>query len=1630
MNLLPLRQFSQIMRNSRNVVLLPMLLLLLNINSAFSQITINEFDATGVVEITNSGTQSVDISGYWLCNFPAYTQLSNLTLDCGSLDLAPGDYVAVSGFDLNANDAELGLYTSSGFGNPNNIIDYVEWGFAGHTRASVAITAGIWSTDDFLPSIPSGQSYSFDGDGDASTDFFAGANTFCEENISIAVVNGGALTGGPFVFCVDGATDNVAGIELNGNSGMNSAWIVTDDQGNILGLPPMPSAVDFDAAGEGVCLIYHISYEDGLTGLAGGNNLTDLTGDFDLSNSITVYRESPDGGTVQLVGGGTEYTGTAGNIVLDVEHTTNANFLSYWYIITDADNNDNVLGFANSANTNTLDLSGAPTGTCRIWGWSYRGLEDPIIGEPISQLTDDACEAISDNFITVNRQEATTVDGGTLTGGPFVFCVDGATDNVAGIELNGNSGMNSAWIVTDDQGNILGLPPMPSAVDFDAAGEGVCLIYHISYEDGLTGLAGGNNLTDLTGDFDLSNSITVYRESPDGGTVQLVGGGTEYTGTAGNIVLDVEHTTTANFLSYWYIITDADNNDNVLGFANSANTNTLDLSGAPAGTCRIWGWSYRGLEDPIIGEPISQLTDDACEAISDNFITVTRLPAVVEIETFTAELTGSQEVPCPVVTPAYGSLNFDLEDNTLTLTGSFGNLAGDFDATINGGSHIHFAQAGSNGGIEVIIVPTLSEDLRSGTFEAANNTFELTDAQVTYLRNREMYVNIHTTFSAPGELRGQIIPTADHNLQANLSGLNEVPAINSEAYGNILLEVRGNELIAHGSFQNVNSGVNTALAGGAHIHLGNPGINGPVAFILDLELSADSTSAAIYPGRNTFILTDDELDSLQSGGYYINVHSLENAPGELRGQITPTANISFIADLSGANEVPANDATSTGRVQVDFNAATQQITINGSFSDFGSALNVDLAGGAHIHLGAANENGPVAFPFVAVTTNSEMTNGLFLPSQNTFDVTNENIEALFNEGFYVNVHSLDNAPGEVRGQLLPLTCRSLNDTCDANGGTLEGGPFIFCVDGDSDNISEGAITLSGNSGTNNQVVVTDEAGIILGLPPVFAGPDFDAAGVGTCFVYNLAFEDGIEGLEAGLNIANLEGCFSFSNSITVYRESPDGGTVQLVGGGTEYTGTAGNIVVEVEHTTSANFLSYWYIITDADNNDNVLGFANSANTNTLDLSGAPAGTCRIWGWSYRGLEDPIIGEPISQLTDDACEAISSNFITVNRAPAGNDQADLSLDIYANSNIYTQFENTDFTISVTNEGTQNATNVDIDVTFPDGLVYVSHATSNGILNLGTQGWEIADLAPGATATLNLTLFATAENTDLNYFVQVISLDQIDADSTPDSSDGDVTEDDEALVTLTPSTNGGFATNNGNLDLELSITTENTTYDIFEVVRYRIEVKNNGNETATGVVVSAGLPEGMVFTNATVNNGEYNLFFEEWTIDFVGAGTTATLDLDLFTLVQDVDITNFVQIFITNERDPDSTPGNSNGIVSEDDEASVTLTYANAIDQNQLIQSRTAATELMNIEQIYPNPATDFIMLPINSEIDLQTAVNVLDVNGRLVATQTMKIFEGYNRLNVNINELSEGVYFLSLEGLDIKNSNRRFVKIAN
>ena len=126
-----------------------------------AQIRIVRLDpATNTVALKNFGSTTEPIGSLWFCNFPDYALVSSMT---STANLAAGASVTfTSTINFDVADGEFGLYTVSSFSNPTFMIDYMQWGTAGHTREGVANSAGVWTTGTFITVAPP---YEFNGNG-------------------------------------------------------------------------------------------------------------------------------------------------------------------------------------------------------------------------------------------------------------------------------------------------------------------------------------------------------------------------------------------------------------------------------------------------------------------------------------------------------------------------------------------------------------------------------------------------------------------------------------------------------------------------------------------------------------------------------------------------------------------------------------------------------------------------------------------------------------------------------------------------------------------------------------------------------------------------------------------------------------------------------------------------------------------------------------------------------------------------------------------------------------------------------------------------------------------------------------------------------------------------------------------------------------------------------------------------------------------------------------------------------------------------------------------------------------------------------------------------------------------------
>lgn len=383
-------------------------------------------------------------------------------------------------------------------------------------------------------------------------------------------------------------------------------------------------------------------------------------------------------------------------------------------------------------------------------------------------------------------------------------------------------------------------------------------------------------------------------------------------------------------------------------------------------------------------------------------------------QSFTATLSGSNEVPA-ITTSASGQVDATLEGTTLTVSGAFTGLSSPVATDVAGGAHLHGGLAGQNGGIELGLTPTLDGDGLGGTFEAVDNTFELTAEQVALLEARSLYVNIHTATYRGGELRGQLVPSDATVFRAVLSGGNAVPSNVSAGMGALLGELDGGTLTVTGAFSGLETDFDANVAGGAHLHLAYAGATGGISVSLTATPDGDLRGGVFTAADNVFALTADQITALQERRLYANIHTTGYPGGEVRGQMIPAAATGLKGVLSGSSQVPANTSTGLGAVVAELDGTT--LVVTGAFRGLASDYNADVAGGAHLHTGYAGANGGIAVGLTP-TLDGDARGGVFAAADNTLQLTPEQVQALLERRLYANIHTVDLPGGELRGQMV------------------------------------------------------------------------------------------------------------------------------------------------------------------------------------------------------------------------------------------------------------------------------------------------------------------------------------------------------------------------------------------------------------------------------------------------------------------------------------------------------------------------------------------------------------------------------------------------------------------------------------
>ena len=129
------------------------------------------------------------------------------------------------------------------------------------------------------------------------------------------------------------------------------------------------------------------------------------------------------------------------------------------------------------------------------------------------------------------------------------------------------------------------------------------------------------------------------------------------------------------------------------------------------------------------------------------------------------------------------------------------------------------------------------------------------------------------------------------NFTAQLAGANEVPSVPTNARGNAVLQLNddGTEL----SYRVIVANIENVRF--SHIHMAPEGVNGPIVVTLypgptiagrvNGVLAEGTITAADLEGPMAGLPLSALIDRMNNGGLYINVHTDQSPPGEIRGQI-------------------------------------------------------------------------------------------------------------------------------------------------------------------------------------------------------------------------------------------------------------------------------------------------------------------------------------------------------------------------------------------------------------------------------------------------------------------------------------------------------------------------------------------------------------------------------------------------------------------------------------------------------------------------------------------------------------------------------------------------------------------------
>ena len=226
------------------------------------------------------------------------------------------------------------------------------------------------------------------------------------------------------------------------------------------------------------------------------------------------------------------------------------------------------------------------------------------------------------------------------------------------------------------------------------------------------------------------------------------------------------------------------------------------------------------------------------------------------------------------------------------------------------------------------------------------------------------------------------------------------------------------------------------------------------------------------------------------------------------------------------------------------------------------------------------------------------------------------------------------------------------------------------------------------------------------------------------------------------------------------------------------------------------------------------------------------------------------------------------------------QADLSVSKTVSDATPNVGDQITFTVTLSNQGADTATGVQVTDLLPAGVSFVSANPSQGTYSNVSGVWTVGTVSPGVPQTLSITATVVSPAAQTNTGT-ISDADQFDPNI----------GNNTASATETPQ----------QADVSVSKTVSNPTPNVGDQIVYTITVFDAGPDAATGVQVTDLLPAGVSFVSANPSQGTYSNVSGVWTVGTVSPGVPQTLSITA-TVVSPAAQTNTGTISDADQFDP--------------------------------------------------------------------------------------------------------------------------------